>query len=148
MLLEQVIVFLHGVALISLVGILTALVAYLIMLSEVLLSSLKSGYCQTSFFTSQKACGIDGFKYWASETSSQFVIYLLFATAFATTASLLTMTTITKFPSGRTLYMAAGSGIPEVKTILGGFIIHGFLYEVQSDLIFMLIDSAVSGPSL
>ncbi|KAK5114877.1 hypothetical protein LTR62_002035 [Meristemomyces frigidus] len=30
-------------------------------------------------------------------------------------------------PSGKTMYMAAGSGIPEIKTILSGFIIPGFL---------------------
>jgi chloride channel 3/4/5 len=30
-------------------------------------------------------------------------------------------------PKGKTMYMAAGSGIPEIKTILGGFVIPNFL---------------------
>lgn len=32
-----------------------------------------------------------------------------------------------KAVAGKTMYMAAGSGIPEIKTILGGFVIPDFL---------------------
>lgn len=97
------------------------------MVSEVWLFSLKSGYCTSSLLSSKKDCKTGDFRYWSDSLGWGFVIYLASATIFAVVASTLTMTTLTTFPDGKKLYCAAGSGIPEVKTILSGFIIHGFL---------------------
>jgi chloride channel 3/4/5 len=69
-------------------------------------------------------------------------VYVAFALAFGLVSAGVTMLTKTALPSattsededgekaataGKTMYMAAGSGIPEIKTILGGFVIPGFL---------------------
>ncbi|KAG4306003.1 hypothetical protein PORY_000913 [Pneumocystis oryctolagi] len=78
-----------------------------------------------------------------------YIVYILIALSFALISSQLTMTTRTIFPvstkkssenllknsinednndkTGKVVYMASGSGIPEVKTILSGFTIHKFL---------------------
>lgn len=64
------------------------------------------------------------------------LIYIAFATAFSIISSLLTLLTKSVYPLPNTpetqgkvkiLYTAAGSGIPEVKTILSGFVIRKFL---------------------
>ena len=61
------------------------------------------------------------------------LIYIAFATGFSILSSLLTLLTKSLYPlpnsSGqvKVLYTAAGSGIPEVKTILSGFVIRKFL---------------------
>lgn len=63
------------------------------------------------------------------------MIYIGIATTFALTSSLLTLLTKSVYPSNtpgaanqlKVLYTAAGSGIPEVKTILSGFVIRKFL---------------------
>ncbi|CCJ30639.1 unnamed protein product [Pneumocystis jirovecii] len=82
-----------------------------------------------------------------------YIAYILTALSFALISSQLTMTTRTVFPTStkkssknpskspigrnksntnnnkkeKVIYMASGSGIPEVKTILSGFTIHKFL---------------------
>ncbi|KAK3672542.1 hypothetical protein LTR78_007592 [Recurvomyces mirabilis] len=87
------------------------------------------------------------FKEWSSTYASRFAIYTAFALAFGLISSTATLLTKSSLPStspgsgdkgphsappqpvatGKTMYMAAGSGIPEIKTILSGFIIPGFL---------------------
>lgn len=109
------------------VGIFTALIAYMIMISEVVLFSAKQGYCKTSLLTSQSECMDGQFHLWQENPLFRFLLYAIVALAYACTASAMTMATLTIFPGGKRLYMAAGSGIPEIKTILGGFVIHGFL---------------------
>ena len=85
-------------------------------------------------------------KTWGSKFESQFAIYVGFALAFGILSSSLTMLTKASLPAarsdearkhnmisgeqevvGKTMYMAAGSGIPEIKTILSGFVIPNFL---------------------
>jgi chloride channel 3/4/5 len=85
-------------------------------------------------------------KMWGSRFESKFAIYVGFALAFGVLSSSLTMLTKTSLPAarseearkhnmisgeqevvGKTMYMAAGSGIPEIKTILSGFVIPHFL---------------------
>ncbi|ORY85584.1 chloride channel [Protomyces lactucae-debilis] len=120
---------LQGWLLMLAIGILTALIAYAVMMSEVALYSLKSGYCTTpdGFFLRQSACPEGLFHYWSDHAAKQFFIYLSICLGLVFISSSLTMTTLTVFPNGKTIYMAAGSGIPEVKTILSGFVIHGYL---------------------
>lgn len=64
------------------------------------------------------------------------LIYIAFATSFSVLSSLLTLLTKSVYPlpnapgkpaQVKILYTAAGSGIPEVKTILSGFVIRKFL---------------------
>lgn len=62
-----------------------------------------------------------------------FAAYFSFAVIFAICAALLVYYTAEPFRSSKKRkkdvfkYYAAGSGIPEVKTILGGFVMRGFL---------------------
>lgn len=90
----------------------------------------------------------DGFRLWSGTYTSSFAIYVAFALLFGVVASGVTMLTKTALPTsaqapsgkstpngstpmaggaGKVMYMAAGSGIPEIKTILSGFVIPGFL---------------------
>ena len=87
------------------------------------------------------------FKEWSNEYASSFAIYVGFAIAFGVISSSITMLTKRSLPAapsetndkdhlngvsgppagGKSIYMSAGSGIPEIKTILAGFEIQGFL---------------------
>ena len=86
---------------------------------------------------------------WSDNGWKAFGIYTGFALAFGVTSSLITLTTKKSLPAaapgigdkfnpdnldqskanpaGKSLYMSAGSGIPEIKTILSGFVIPHFL---------------------
>lgn len=87
------------------------------------------------------------FREWSTKYASSFGIYVAFALAFGIISSSVTMLTRRSLPaaspgtgdknqysappqpvaSGKSMYMAAGSGIPEIKTILSGFVIPNFL---------------------
>lgn len=87
------------------------------------------------------------FKEWSGQYAASFAIYVGFALAFGIISSSATMLTKRSLPSaapgtgdkdqstdalkpsggGKSMYMAAGSGIPEIKTILSGFVIPNFL---------------------
>lgn len=89
----------------------------------------------------------DAFHHWSSNYAPSFAIYAAFALAFGIISSSATMLTKRSLPAaspgtgdkdqyngppapvatGKTMYMAAGSGIPEIKTILSGFVIPNFL---------------------
>jgi len=66
-----------------------------------------------------------------------YIIYVLIALAWGVISASLTLLTYRPLPSPdltdprsappKSLYMAGGSGIPEIKTILSGFVIRGFL---------------------
>ncbi len=83
---------------------------------------------------------------WSLDYGGAFGIYVGFALAFGIISSSLTMLTRSTLPAaapghghqevkaggeqgvvGKSMYMAAGSGIPEIKTILSGFVIPNFL---------------------
>ena len=83
-------------------------------------------------------------KTWSGNYWASFGIYIGFAVAFGIIAGAVTMTTKANLPAvrrddgeddggdqgafqGKAMYMAAGSGIPEIKTILSGFVIPHFL---------------------
>ncbi|GAO50862.1 hypothetical protein G7K_4981-t1 [Saitoella complicata NRRL Y-17804] len=130
----------QGYLLVAIIGIVTAAIAYCIDVTESLLFDLKTGYCTSNILVNKHACcagsSSEACGEWANwsqsilETGSEsfeYCIYILFAVIFAVSASLLTMTTASERPSGKIFYLAAGSGIPEVKTILSGFVIRGFL---------------------
>lgn len=82
---------------------------------------------------------------WSENYWARFAIYVTFAVLFGILAGSVTMTTKANLPAaspddptayavgeqgplvGKSMYMAAGSGIPEIKTILSGFVIPHFL---------------------
>lgn len=81
---------------------------------------------------------------WTENYWGGFAIYVGFALLFGVIAGSVTMTTKANLPTanpdngdlaagdqgpllGKSMYMAAGSGIPEIKTILSGFVIPHFL---------------------
>jgi chloride channel 3/4/5 len=95
--------------------------------------------------TNEPTC--EAFHKWSNNYAPSFAIYVAFALAFGIISSSATMLTKRSLPAaspgtgdkdqyngppapvatGKTMYMAAGSGIPEIKTILSGFVIPNFL---------------------
>lgn len=179
----------------TLIGILTAFVAFVVDISVAIVSDWKEGYCSRNIFLDRSACcapafasglgstftrrgasvltlaspllrrgsaqvgslgeseleGCEGWHQWAPDSwGSAYVIYIAFALLFGIIAGSVTMTTRANLPAvtkvegseenpeiaatassisseGKMMYMAAGSGIPEIKTILSGFVIPNFL---------------------
>ena len=81
---------------------------------------------------------------WRSDYVGAFGVYVGFALVFGILSGSITLLTKSSLPTiapghneavkggdqavvGKTMYMAAGSGIPEIKTILSGFVIPNFL---------------------
>ncbi|KAK0267936.1 hypothetical protein LTR35_015868 [Friedmanniomyces endolithicus] len=97
--------------------------------------------------TSELGADCKAFHEWSNSFVPSFAIYVAFAMLFGIIASSATMMTKRSLPaaspgtgdknqfggppqpaaSGKSMYMAAGSGIPEIKTILSGFVIPNFL---------------------
>ncbi|KAF2704537.1 hypothetical protein K504DRAFT_449533 [Pleomassaria siparia CBS 279.74] len=89
----------------------------------------------------------EGFQLWTENYAGSFAIYVAMALAFGVISCSATMLTRSYLPgvasdtngkgnatnassppqSGKMIYLAAGSGIPEIKTILSGFVIPNFL---------------------
>ncbi|KAH8108015.1 chloride channel [Cristinia sonorae] len=181
-----------GWLVVSIVGFLTAIVAFMIIRSEQLLFDLKTGYCSDGWLKAKRFCcpivdetamivphflstqleeefcpawtlWADTFgstqddNHWIGQLAVEWAAYAVIALIMALISCLLTinLTASTSFvtrkesgvlsdsfaesqeqleaktsetePKRRVLYYAAGSGIPEVKTILSGFVIHGYL---------------------
>ncbi len=138
-----------------LIGILTAIVAFVVDIAVATVADWKEGYCASNIGLNRRRCcplndGCQQWRPWANSFGLAFVAYVGFALVFGIIAGGVTMTTKTALPavdvslddpeseegartrytetaSGKTMYMAAGSGIPEIKTILSGFVIPRFL---------------------
>ena len=88
------------------------------------LSDLKMGYCTTAWYLNEDFCcygaenGCEEWKRWSTFGLVNYAVYTFFAILLATTASYLV-----KFYAP----YAAGSGISEIKCIIGGFVMKGFL---------------------
>ncbi|KAI4835419.1 hypothetical protein E4T44_08580 [Aureobasidium sp. EXF-8845] len=138
----------------ALIGALTACVAYLVDIAAATVSDWKLGHCTTNPFLTREACcssqlssdeqpqtSCAEFVTWREGYTAEFGVYVGFALVFGLVSASVTMLTKASLPSagdseegdgektaaGKTMYMAAGSGIPEIKTILGGFVIPDFL---------------------
>ncbi|KFY47827.1 hypothetical protein V496_10421 [Pseudogymnoascus sp. VKM F-4515 (FW-2607)] len=160
------------------VGCTTALVAYIVDISEAPTFDFKEGYCSDGWYLSEKKCCPSGdrqqcaaWRTWSEVIEvpgvngelTEFVIYVLLMIVLASLSCLITLSTKTVVPStyristfdenlaavsqreneeGASLqqakaaeyssssmiyYPAAGSGVAEVKVILSGFVLHGFL---------------------
>ncbi|KAG8970900.1 hypothetical protein FRC05_011668 [Tulasnella sp. 425] len=183
-----------GWIIVTVVGFLTAIVAFLVIRTEQVLFDLKEGYCQGAWWKAKRFCcpatvklapfqtyvthglpdeipckrwsiwsdvlgphvGPDGTHVGDENWVIEYASYTVIALALAVTSSILTLkltastrfvtrkdsglspsfdpdSSETKEPAAgggaprRVMYFASGSGIPEIKTILSGFVIHGYL---------------------
>ncbi|GJN67091.1 voltage-gated chloride channel [Purpureocillium lilacinum] len=88
------------------------------------LSDIKMGYCTTAFYLNENFCcwgednGCPQWHRWTGFGPLNYLIYIIFATVFAFTAA-----TLVKSYAP----YAAGSGISEIKCIIAGFVMKGFL---------------------
>lgn len=206
----------QGWILSALVGFSTAVVAYMINVSEQVLFDWKDGYCATSWVMSEKRCCPLGdctdWVSWSDVTKAlpfsarwrEFAIYLLWVSALAFLSCIFTLSTKTTVASAYRLttldenlgaeavampdteaqegngeasppiqvqaaaqeeaqeevdaapvappmvyYSAAGSGVAEVRVILSGFVLHGFLgFKTLVIKSIGLVLSVASGMSL
>ncbi|KAI8942027.1 hypothetical protein NX059_000134 [Plenodomus lindquistii] len=195
----------QGWILVALIGVLTAVCAYLVNTTETTLFDLKQGHCTTGWTKSRKTCCdgasiCDNWVHWSKVFRSdrldvvqtQYGFFVLSVVALSMASCLLTLTTKTVIPSAISLstldenlgaevrrysnleeddrkrsisperqfqeaqvrppmvyYSAAGSGVAEVKVILSGFVLHGYL-GVRTLVIktLALVLSVASGLSL
>ncbi|TEB30350.1 voltage-gated chloride channel [Coprinellus micaceus] len=113
---------------VSLVGVGIGLNAAIMSIVSEWLSDLKMGYCSDAWWLSQQFCcwemegeevdGCDSWNTWSSVTLVRWIVFILYATACSFVASHL-VRSLAKY--------AAGSGISEIKCILAGFVMQGFL---------------------
>lgn len=88
------------------------------------LSDIKLGHCKTAFYLNENFCcwgednGCADWHRWTGFEPANYLIYILFATTFAFTSA-----TLVKSYAP----YAAGSGISEIKCIIAGFVMKGFL---------------------
>ena len=112
---------------VTLVGIAIGLNAAVLNIVTEWLSDIKMGYCETAFYLNQNFCcwGVDNldegcpeWHQWTGIYPINWLMYLIFAILFAFTAAVL----VKAFAP-----YAAGSGISEIKCIIAGFVMKGFL---------------------
>ncbi|KAH8894117.1 hypothetical protein GQ53DRAFT_89443 [Thozetella sp. PMI_491] len=88
------------------------------------LSDIKLGYCSTAFYLNENFCcwgednGCEDWHHWTGFGILNYFLYISFATVFAFTSA-----TLVKSYAP----YAAGSGISEIKCIIAGFVMKGFL---------------------
>lgn len=88
------------------------------------LSDIKLGYCTTAFYLNESFCcwgdekGCPDWHRWSSFWPFNYLLYFLFSTLFALASASL----VKAFAP-----YAAGSGISEIKCIIAGFVMKGFL---------------------
>ncbi|KAK4442701.1 H(+)/Cl(-) exchange transporter [Podospora aff. communis PSN243] len=129
----------------ALVGILTAFVAFFVDYAESSFGDLKFGYCKRNPIYGKEACCFpretcSEWHPWSDSYETSFAIYAAVAWALAMGAGLVTKLTRTEIPAfatheahdssghavdpnapNRVIFMAAGSGIPEIKLLLSGY---------------------------
>ncbi|KAG0032126.1 glycerol ethanol, ferric requiring protein [Podila clonocystis] len=112
---------------VSLVGVVIGVNAAFIAICTEWLSDFKLGHCSYAWWLNQKFCcwgvesedgACDEWTPWSKFGIINYVFYLFFATTFAASAAFLVK---------RYARYAAGSGISEIKCILAGFIMKGYL---------------------
>ncbi|KAG6375401.1 chloride channel [Boletus reticuloceps] len=142
-----------GWIIVTIVGFLTAIIAFLVVRSEQWFFDAKYGYCSTGWWKAKRFCclQLNGLRFsseakcadwvdWSSWVNRQaiendyvgFISYTFIAQASYTTDEAQdNVLCMSKNSLGDLDYLsldkAAGSGIPEIKTILSGFVIHGYL---------------------
>ncbi|EIW62694.1 Cl-channel protein [Trametes versicolor FP-101664 SS1] len=142
---------------VTLVGIAIGFNAAIISIVTEWLSDIKMGYCADGWWLNQQFCcwEIEGgdedtceaWHQWSNVMPARWAIYVLFAALFSFVAAHL-VKQLAKY--------AAGSGISEIKCIIGGFIMKGFLgfwtFFIKSVTLPLVIASGLSvgkeGPSV
>lgn len=114
----------QGWIVVTLVGIAIGVNAAFLNIVTEWLSDIKLGYCTTGFYLNESFCcwgaesGCDEWHRWSSLWPINYFLYMLFAVIFAFTSARL----VKSFAP-----YAAGSGISEIKCIIAGFVMKGFL---------------------
>ncbi|GKT47286.1 putative choline-phosphate cytidylyltransferase [Colletotrichum spaethianum] len=114
----------QGWLVVTLIGVAIGLNAAFLNIITEWLSDIKTGYCTTAFYLNENFCcwgednGCDEWHRWTGFAPANYVIYILFGTIFAFTSA----TLVKSFAP-----YAAGSGISEIKCIIAGFVMKGFL---------------------
>lgn len=109
---------------VTLVGAAIGLNAAFLNIATEWLSDIKLGHCTTAFYLNENFCcwgaerGCDEWKPWTGFLPANYILYACFAALFAMTAARL----VKSFAP-----YAAGSGISEMKCIIAGFVMKGFL---------------------
>ncbi|KAJ5370585.1 chloride channel protein [Penicillium cataractarum] len=109
---------------VTLVGMAIGLNSALLNIITEWLSDIKLGHCTTAFYLNEQFCcwGAEGgcpeWKHWTSFWLINYIVYFFFAVLLAFVAAILVKTFAP---------YAAGSGISEIKCIIAGFVMKGFL---------------------
>ncbi|KAF2709096.1 voltage gated chloride channel [Pleomassaria siparia CBS 279.74] len=88
------------------------------------LSDIKLGHCETAFYLNENFCcwgaesGCSEWKRWSGFWPLNYLLYIFFAALFSLTSAVL----VKSFAP-----YAAGSGISEIKCIIAGFVMKGYL---------------------
>lgn len=142
---------------VSLVGVCIGVNAAIISIVSEWFSDIKMGYCSDGWWLNQQFCcwemegdevdGCETWHTWSTVTLARWIIFIMFAAIFAFIASHL-VRSLAKY--------AAGSGISEIKCILAGFVMQGYLgfatFFIKSVTLPLVIASGLSvgkeGPSV
>ncbi|KAK4651696.1 glycerol ethanol, ferric requiring protein [Podospora pseudocomata] len=114
----------QGWIVVTIIGAAIGLNAALLNIITEWLSDIKLGYCKTGFYLNENFCcwgednGCADWHRWTGFEPVNYVIYIIFAICFSFTAA-----TLVKSYAP----YAAGSGISEIKCIIAGFVMKGFL---------------------
>ncbi|KAK2034408.1 voltage gated chloride channel [Colletotrichum zoysiae] len=114
----------QGWLVVTLIGVAIGLNAAFLNIITEWLSDIKTGYCTTAFYLNENFCcwgednGCNEWHHWTGFAPANYILYILFGTVFAFTSA----TLVKSFAP-----YAAGSGISEIKCIIAGFVMKGFL---------------------
>ncbi|KAI5795593.1 chloride channel [Geopyxis carbonaria] len=109
---------------ITIIGIAIGLNASFLNIVTEWLSDIKLGHCTTAFYLNENFCcwgaenGCNEWVHWSGNGPLNYLLYILFSILFAFTSAFL----VKQFAP-----YAAGSGISEIKCIIAGFVMKGFL---------------------